>query len=49
MTLSERDLRAYDPNPSPLRVIAEQAFSRAAGAPLVAGNSVRIHKDADEN
>ncbi|HWI14010.1 MAG TPA: phospholipase D-like domain-containing protein [Burkholderiales bacterium] len=49
MTLSERDLRAYDPNPSPLRVLAEQAFSRAAGAPLVGGNSVRIRKDADEN
>jgi len=49
MTLGERDLRAYDPNPSPLRVLAEQAFSRAAGAPLVGGNSVRIRKDADEN
>ena len=49
MTVSERDLRAYDPNPSPLRVLAEQAFSRAAGAPLVGGNAVRILKDADEN
>jgi len=32
-----------------LRHLAEQAFSRAAGAPLVAGNSVRILKDATEN
>jgi len=49
MTLLERDLRPHDPNPSPLRLIAEQAFSRAAGAPLVAGNAVRILKDAEEN
>ncbi len=34
---------------SPLRPLADQAFSRAAGAPLVPGNSVRILKDADEN
>ena len=34
---------------TPLRILAEQAFSRAAGAPLVAGNRVRILKDADEN
>ncbi|HYH40561.1 MAG TPA: phospholipase D-like domain-containing protein [Burkholderiales bacterium] len=34
---------------TPLRIMAEQAFSRAAGAPLVAGNSVRVLKDADEN
>ena len=46
---SSRDLRDYDPNPTPLRLLAEQAFSRAAGAPLVAGNSVRILKDAEEN
>ncbi|HUP94419.1 MAG TPA: phospholipase D-like domain-containing protein [Burkholderiales bacterium] len=32
-----------------LRILAEQAFSRAAGAPLVAGNSARVLKDADEN
>ncbi|MES2565137.1 MAG: phospholipase D-like domain-containing protein, partial [Pseudomonadota bacterium] len=30
-------------------MLAEQAFSRAAGAPLVGGNSVRVLKDADEN
>jgi cardiolipin synthase len=29
--------------------MAEQAFSRAAGAPLVGGNSVRVLKDAQEN
>lgn len=31
------------------RAFAEQAFSRAAGAPLVPGNSVRILKDAAEH
>lgn len=34
---------------SPLRVLAGQAFSRAAGAPLVPGNRLRILKDATEN
>jgi len=34
---------------TPLRILAEQAFSRAAGAPLVAGNAVRLLKDAGEN
>jgi cardiolipin synthase len=34
---------------TPLRILAEQAFSRAAGAPLVGGNSVRVLKDAEEN
>jgi cardiolipin synthase len=33
----------------PDRSLAEQAFSRAAGAPLVAGNRVRLLKDAAEN
>jgi cardiolipin synthase A/B len=32
-----------------LRRLAEQAFTRAAGAPLVAGNTVRILRDAGEN
>jgi len=32
-----------------LRQFAEQAFARAAGAPLVAGNSVRILRNATEN
>ena len=34
---------------SPVRALANQAFSRAAGAPLVEGNSVRLLKDAREN
>lgn len=34
---------------SPFRQLAEQAFARAAGAPLIPGNSVRILKDAKEN
>jgi cardiolipin synthase A/B len=32
-----------------VRQLADQAFSRAAGAPLVAGNRVRVLKDAREN
>jgi cardiolipin synthase A/B len=35
--------------PRPLSVVAEQAFSRAAGAPLIDGNAVRLLKDAREN
>jgi cardiolipin synthase len=31
------------------RAIAEQAFSRAAGAPLIAGNRIRLLRDATEN
>jgi cardiolipin synthase len=31
------------------RLLADQAFSRAAGAPLIPGNSVRLLKDAEEN
>lgn len=34
---------------SPLRLVAEQAFSRAAGAPLVEGNRVELLCDAQEN
>jgi phosphatidylserine/phosphatidylglycerophosphate/cardiolipin synthase-like enzyme len=34
---------------SPLRTLADQAFSRAAGAPLIAGNRVRVLTDATEN
>ncbi|MGE0041861.1 MAG: phosphatidylserine/phosphatidylglycerophosphate/cardiolipin synthase family protein [Vicinamibacterales bacterium] len=33
----------------PLRIAADQALSRAAGAPLVAGNAVEILRDAGEN
>src|SRR5436309_7784475 len=32
-----------------LRSIADRAFSRAAGAPLIEGNRVRLLKDAAEN
>jgi cardiolipin synthase len=32
-----------------LRLLADQAFSRAAGAPLVPGNEIRLLKDAAEN
>ncbi len=32
-----------------LRALADQAFSRAAGAPLVGGNQVRLLRDATEN
>src|SRR5206468_2774102 len=31
------------------RLLADQAFSRAAGAPLVHGNAVRLLRDAQEN
>lgn len=34
---------------SSVRVLADQAFARAAGAPLLAGNSCRVLKDAKEN
>jgi cardiolipin synthase len=34
---------------SPLRLLADQAFSRAAGAPLVEGNEVELLCDAAEN
>lgn len=33
----------------PIRVLANQAFSRAAGAQLIGGNAVRLLRDADEN
>ncbi|MGE0823317.1 MAG: phosphatidylserine/phosphatidylglycerophosphate/cardiolipin synthase family protein [Candidatus Binatia bacterium] len=39
----ERDAMA------PMRALAHQAFSRAAGAPLIDGNNVRPLKDAQEN
>ena len=34
---------------SPLRTLADQAFSRAAGAPLTGGNRVRVLSDGGEN
>jgi cardiolipin synthase A/B len=41
----ERETNAF----MSMRHLADQAFSRAAGAPLVAGNSVRLLIDAKEN
>jgi cardiolipin synthase len=40
--------RGHDPV-TDVRALADQAFSRAAGAPLVGGNSVRLLKDGREN
>jgi cardiolipin synthase len=37
------------PSRDPLRGFAEHAFSRAAGAPLVGGNDVRLLRDSTEN
>jgi cardiolipin synthase A/B len=34
---------------SPVRALADQAFSRAAGAPLIPGNHVKLLRDAREN
>src|SRR3954463_9818199 len=33
----------------PIRALADQAFSRAAGAPLINGNEVQLLKNAQEN
>jgi cardiolipin synthase len=45
--LHERSPRATEA--AVLREVADQMFSRAAGAPLVAGNAVRVLRDAREN
>src|SRR5262245_2389713 len=34
---------------SALRALANQAFSRTSGVPLIEGNSIRLLKDAREN
>jgi cardiolipin synthase len=44
-TASRQELAGIEP----LRALADQAFSRAAGAPLIAGNRVRLLRDAKEN
>jgi cardiolipin synthase A/B len=41
--------RAAERRAPDVRLLADQAFSRAAGAPLVAGNAVRLLLDAAEN
>jgi len=43
-------LPTYEPEgSSSVRALANQAFSRAAGAPLITGNSIRLLKDAHDN
>src|SRR5690349_9049031 len=42
----ERDERQFRPE---LRSVADRAFSRAAGAPLIGGNCVCLLKDAEQN
>ncbi|MGL5018745.1 MAG: phospholipase D-like domain-containing protein [Luteolibacter sp.] len=49
-------MSAHEPPPpieretsASVRTLANQAFSRAAGVPLVIGNSIRLLKDAQEN
>lgn len=37
------------PGSEPVRRLADQVFSRVAGAPLLRGNAVRLLKDASEN
>jgi cardiolipin synthase A/B len=43
------DGRARDELTPSVRALADRAFSRAAGAPLVAGNAVRLLRDGREN
>ena len=50
LTGDHRDFHRFDPrSTAPVRMLAEQALSRTAGAPLVPGNQVRLLKDAAEN
>src|SRR5688572_10711608 len=52
MEARQRERRPRGPEGASLattRALADQAFSRAAGAPLVHGNAVRILRDAREN
>ena len=44
-----RSAGRHDQSILAVRALAEQAFSRAAGAPLISGNGVRLLKDAREN
>ena len=48
MALRRGSAARIDPRPE-ARALADQAFSRAAGAPLLAGNEIRLLKDASEN
>lgn len=49
MAASNRPNRDEPQMLSELRSIADRAFSRAAGAPLIGGNCVRLLKDAEQN
>ena len=48
MTRANHD-RSINAALSSARTLADQTFARAAGAPLVAGNAIRILKDGKEN
>jgi len=48
MKTMQRKTLEHDPV-TDVRALADQAFSRAAGAPLIGGNSVRLLKDGREN
>ena len=48
MTPPELLSPALEPD-APLRLLAEQAIMRTGGAPLIAGNAVRILRDSTEN
>ena len=47
--LEAKVTRLAEGRASDLRLLADQAFSRTAGAPLVAGNAVSLLLDAEEN
>lgn len=49
MTIARLDPRHPSPKNGAIRQLAEQAFSRVAGAPLVGGNAVELLIDAREN
>jgi cardiolipin synthase len=51
MTTTSQPASEHQPDKTvtPLRALAEQAFSRAAGAPLVPGNRISVLQDATEN
>ena len=46
---AQRRLHRVDGDRSPVQALANQAFSRAAGASLIEGNDVRLLKNAAEN
>src|SRR5688572_13020548 len=48
-TLKLPDTRRSHSSVSAVRLLADQTFSRVAGAPLIAGNDIRLLKDAKEN